>query len=136
MAEKKDDQSTAGNAQSGNPGNQAGPTTGGAGAGTTRESGFVHASPESNVGPAGAPQNSHGFAGRPVPGGSEGKAGPGESGPGNMGAAAAGGNPGTSAGTLPPGQSVQHADGGASSARSNDVEDDTGVGGSAGSESR
>jgi len=36
-------------------------------------SNFASASPESNVGPAGAPQNSHGNAGGEIPGGAQGK---------------------------------------------------------------
>lgn len=39
-----------------------------------RYTNFNHASPESNVGPAGAPQTSHGNAGGPVPGGTVEKA--------------------------------------------------------------
>ena len=61
------------------------------------QSNFAHASPESNVGPAGAPQTSHGSAGRPIPGGTQGLQGAQQNSQLGMGAAAAGGNPGTSA---------------------------------------
>ncbi|MFC4930558.1 hypothetical protein [Massilia sp. GCM10023247] len=67
--------------------------TGSAGGGS-RDGGFVSAPPESNVGPAGAPQSSRGSATQPIPGGTTGS----ESGEHGMGAAAAGGAPGTSAG--------------------------------------
>ena len=67
------------------------------GAGTARQGGFPSASPESNVNPPGAPQSSHGSATEPIPGGTVGaEQGEGQS---SMGAAAAGGNPGTTAGT-------------------------------------
>jgi hypothetical protein len=59
---------------------------------------FPAASPESNVNPAGAPQTSHGSATGPIPGGTQGAARAGESLQSGMGGAAAGGNPGTSAG--------------------------------------
>jgi hypothetical protein len=42
--------------------------TGGPGAGTSRESGFVHSSPEANVFPPGVSQSSHGAGGKPAPG--------------------------------------------------------------------
>lgn len=88
----------AGNSQdAGAGGSMSGQYTGGPGAGTTRESGITSAPPESNVGPAGAPQSSRGSATEPIPGGTSGAAGPGESLQHGMGAAAAGGNPGTSA---------------------------------------
>jgi hypothetical protein len=38
----------------------------------SRNSNFPHASPESNVNPPGAPQNSHGSATEPIPGGKNG----------------------------------------------------------------
>jgi hypothetical protein len=52
--------------------------TGGAGAGTSRESGFISAPPESNVGPPGTPQSSHGSATGPIPGRTAGAAGAGQ----------------------------------------------------------
>lgn len=57
---------------------------------------FQHANPESNVGPPGAAQTSHGNVGGPIPRGTVEKA---EAGSRQqaMGGAAAGGNPGTSA---------------------------------------
>lgn len=67
--------------------------TGSAGGGG-RDGGIVDAPPESNVGPPGAPQSSRGSATEPIPGGTTGR----ESGEQGMGAAAAGGAPGTSAG--------------------------------------
>lgn len=80
-------------------GSSSGHYTGGQGAGSTCESGIVSASPESNVGPPGAPQSSRGSATAPIPGGTTGR----ESGEKGMGAAAAGGDPGTSADVSPPG---------------------------------
>jgi len=71
--------------------------------GQTAQSGlhtnFAHASPESNVGPAGAPQTSHGSAGRPIPGGTQGREGAQQNSQLGMGASAAGGSPATTAGT-------------------------------------
>jgi len=67
------------------------------GAGTARQGGFASASPESNVNPPGAPQSSHGSASGPIPGGTGARGS--ESQQSGMGAAAAGGNPGTSAGS-------------------------------------
>ncbi|WP_306396761.1 hypothetical protein [Telluria beijingensis] len=58
-------------------------------------SNFAKASPESNVGPAGAAQSSHGNASGPVPGGSVGKAQPGQNSQSAIGGAATGGSPGT-----------------------------------------
>jgi len=69
------------------------------GADAGRDGGIVSAPPESNVGPAGAPQSSRGSATEPIPGGTTGI----ESGEKGMGAAAAGGNPGTSADMPAPG---------------------------------
>lgn len=68
------------------------------GAGSARQGGFPSASPESNVNPAGAPQSSHGSATGPIPGGSVGAARGDDNRQSGMGAAAAGGNPGTSMG--------------------------------------
>lgn len=96
---------TGQNQQRADAGSNSAHYTGGAGAGTERESGIVASSPESNVGPAGAPQSSRGSAGGPVPGGTEGR-NSGENSPTSMGAAAAGGNPGTSAAS---GQDAQGA---------------------------
>ena len=59
------------------------------------QSNFAKASPESNVGPAGAPQSSHGNAGGPIPGGVLGKSEAGESSQSAIGGAATGGSPGT-----------------------------------------
>lgn len=59
------------------------------------QSNFAKASPESNVGPAGAPQTSHGSAGGPIPGGTLGKSEAGNS-QSAIGGAATGGAPGTS----------------------------------------
>ena len=81
--ESRDRNDTAGNRQSAQSG---------------RYTDFPAASPESNVNPAGAPQTSHGSATGPIPGGTEGAARAGEGMQSGMGGAAAGGNPGTSAG--------------------------------------
>jgi hypothetical protein len=59
---------------------------------------FQHANPESNVNPAGAAQNSHGSATGQLPGGVEGQYQASRNAQSGMGAAAAGGNPGTSQG--------------------------------------
>ena len=71
-------------------------------AGSTSSAGintnFQHANPESNVNPPGAPQNSHGSATGPLPGGVEGQYQASRNAQAGMGAAAAGGNPGTSMG--------------------------------------
>jgi hypothetical protein len=114
MADNKGSDPGAGsqaNRQSANPGegtggSASGQYTGGAGAGTRRESGFISAPPESNVGPPGAPQSSHGSASGEIPGGTAGAAGAGQNSQGGMGGSAAGGNPGSSAGGGP-GQSSQ-----------------------------
>lgn len=90
-----------GNSQQGAGASMSGQYTGGPGAGTERVSGINSASPESNVGPAGAPQSSRGSATEPIPGGTSGAARQGESLQHGMGAAAAGGNPGTSAQSAP-----------------------------------
>lgn len=66
---------------------------------TGRDGGMTSAPPESNVGPAGAPQSSRGSATQAIPGGTTGA----EAGEKGMGAAAAGGRPGTSAGATEPG---------------------------------
>lgn len=58
-------------------------------------SNFAKASAESNVGPAGAAQSSHGNAGGPLPGGVLGKAEAGQDGQSAIGGAATGGSPGT-----------------------------------------
>ncbi|WP_305824819.1 hypothetical protein [Massilia brevitalea] len=68
------------------------------GAGSARQGGFPSASPESNVNPAGAPQSSHGSASGPIPGGTVGASRGDDNRQSVMGAAAAGGNPGTSMG--------------------------------------
>lgn len=68
------------------------------GAGSARQGGFPSASPESNVNPPGAPQSSHGSATGPIAGGTVGAARGNDSSQFGMGAAAAGGNPGTSVG--------------------------------------
>ena len=81
--ESRDRNDTAGNRQSAQSG---------------RYTDFPAASPESNVNPPGAPQTSHGSATGPIPGGTEGAARAGEGMQSGMGGAAAGGNPGTSAG--------------------------------------
>lgn len=86
----------AGNRQSAGQGSSA---QGGQTAQSGIQSNFAHASPESNVGPAGAPQTSHGSAGRPIPGGTQGGQGAQQNSQLGMGASAAGGNPGTSAGS-------------------------------------
>ncbi|WP_137172896.1 hypothetical protein [Massilia sp. HP4] len=59
------------------------------------QSNFAKASPESNVGPAGAAQSSHGNASGPVAGGVLGKAEAGQDGQSAIGGAATGGSPGT-----------------------------------------
>ncbi len=59
---------------------------------------FQHANPESNVNPPGAPQNSHGSATGPLPGGVEGQYQASQNAQAGMGASAAGGNPGTTMG--------------------------------------
>ena len=56
---------------------------------------FQHANPESNVNPPGAPQNSHGSATGPLPGGVESQFQASQNAQAGMGAAAGGGNPGT-----------------------------------------
>ena len=58
-------------------------------------SNFAKASPESNVGPAGAPQSSRGSASGAIPGGSLGKAEGGQNSQSAIGGAATGGAPGT-----------------------------------------
>ncbi|MDY0977635.1 hypothetical protein SOM61_21960 [Massilia sp. CFBP9012] len=58
-------------------------------------SNFAKASPESNVGPAGAAQSSHGNASGPIPGGVLGKSEDGQSSQSAIGGAATGGSPGT-----------------------------------------
>lgn len=58
-------------------------------------SNFAKASPESNVGPAGAAQSSHGNASGPLPGGVLGKAEDGQNSQSAIGGAATGGSPGT-----------------------------------------
>jgi hypothetical protein len=60
---------------------------------------FQHADPESNVNPPGAPQNSHGSATGPLPGGVEGQYQASQNAQAGMGASAAGGSPGTRQGT-------------------------------------
>lgn len=69
------------------------------GGGNTATSGvytnFQHANPESNVNPPGAPQNSHGSATGPLPGGVEGQYQASRNAQAGMGGSAAGGNPGT-----------------------------------------
>ena len=59
------------------------------------QSNFAKASPESNVGPAGAAQSSHGNASGPIAGGVVGKAEQGQSSQSEIGGAATGGSPGT-----------------------------------------
>lgn len=59
------------------------------------QSNFAKASPESNVGPAGAPQTSHGNAGGPITGGVLGKSEAGGNSQSAIGGAANGGAPGT-----------------------------------------
>jgi hypothetical protein len=54
MADKKD---------KGQQGKQDVPDQGGKGAGTSRQSGFIHSSPDANVFPAGSPQSDRGNAG-------------------------------------------------------------------------
>jgi len=81
-----------GKRQSDDPGQGAG--TSSAGINTN----FQHASPESNVNPPGAPQNSHGSATGPLPGGVEGQYQASRNAQAGMGAAAAGGNQGTTMG--------------------------------------
>lgn len=58
-------------------------------------SNFAKASPESNVGPAGAAQSSHGNASGPIPGGVLGKAEDGQNSQSAIGGAATGGSAGT-----------------------------------------
>lgn len=59
------------------------------------QSNFAKASPESNVGPAGAAQSSHGNASAPIPGGVLGKSESEQDGETAIGGAATGGAPGT-----------------------------------------
>ncbi|OIJ43195.1 hypothetical protein [Massilia timonae] len=59
------------------------------------QSNFAKASPESNVGPAGAAQSSHGNASGPIPGGVLGKSEDRQNGQSAIGGAATGGSPGT-----------------------------------------
>lgn len=59
------------------------------------QSNFAKADPESNVGPAGAPQSSRGNASGPVPGGALGKAEDGGNSQRAIGGAATGGSSGT-----------------------------------------
>lgn len=59
------------------------------------QSNFASASPESNVGPAGAPQSSHGSASGPIAGGTLGKAESGQNSQSSIGGSATGGSPGT-----------------------------------------
>ena len=59
------------------------------------QSNFAKASPESNVGPAGAAQSSHGNASGPIAGGVLGKSEEGQSSQSEIGGAATGGSPGT-----------------------------------------
>ena len=59
------------------------------------QSNFAKASPESNVGPAGAAQSSHGNASGPIPGGVLGKSEDGQNSQSAIGGAATGGSPGT-----------------------------------------
>ena len=60
------------------------------------QSNFAKASPESNVGPAGAPQTSHGNAGGPITGGVLGESEAGGNSQSAIGGTANGGAPGTS----------------------------------------
>lgn len=76
-----------------------------------RHTNFAHAKPESNVGPAGAPQTSHGNAGRPIPGGTVGTDGARANAELGMGGAAAGGEAGGST-TADQGLSRQDGSGG------------------------
>lgn len=62
-----------------------------------RYTNFNSASPESNVGPAGAPQTSHGNAGGPVPGSTVEKAEAGQNSQRMINPAAGGGNPSSAA---------------------------------------
>lgn len=59
------------------------------------QSNFAKADPESNVGPAGAAQSSHGNAAGPIPGGVLGKSAGEQDGETAIGGAATGGSPGT-----------------------------------------
>ena len=59
------------------------------------QSNFAKASPESNVGPAGAAQSSHGNASGPITGGVLGTSEAGQDGQSAIGGAATGGTPGT-----------------------------------------
>lgn len=59
------------------------------------QSNFAKASPDSNVGPAGAPQSSHGNASGPIPGGTVGRAEAGQNSQSAISGAATGGSPGT-----------------------------------------
>lgn len=59
------------------------------------QSNFAKASPESNVGPAGAAQSSHGNASGPIAGGVLGKSEDGQSSQSEIGGAATGGSAGT-----------------------------------------
>lgn len=85
------DADTGQSQQRGEGGSSSGHYTGSPG-GAGRDGGIVSAPPESNAGPPGAPQSSRGSATEPIPGGTTGT----ESGEKGLGAAAAGGNPGTS----------------------------------------
>ncbi len=91
MANQNDDQT--GGASQGER-NRADPLSPppGAGGGDIRHTNFPPASPESNVGPAGAPQTSRGSAGKPETGGG---------GSGQDGSGAAGGDGGAGAGSAP-----------------------------------
>lgn len=84
-----------GNGGSGSQNRQSGASASSSGVYTN----FQHANPESNVNPPGAPQNSHGSATGPLPGGVEGQYQASRNAQAGMGAAAAGGNPGTRQGS-------------------------------------
>jgi len=83
------------NAAGGVPADQANRQNAGSGASSSGVyTNFQHANPESNVNPPGAPQNSHGSATGPLPGGVEGQYQASQNAQAGMGASAAGGNPG------------------------------------------
>jgi hypothetical protein len=88
---RKDDQQGGDTSASG-----SGHYSGGAGAGTSRGSGFVASAPEANVFPAGAAQADHGSAGGPVPGATQ-DGDPGTSAAGTPDEGRLGGSGGTSA---------------------------------------
>jgi hypothetical protein len=89
------DQGGVGSTGKAGSGGQNRQSAGGSASSSGIHSNFQHANPESNVNPPGAPQNSHGSATGPLPGGVESQYQASRNAQAGMGAAAAGGNPGT-----------------------------------------